>query len=414
VIASVGVLQLVGVAALAACAVLSVAVAWWPPSSTLGSARIHPAIAVGIAAVAVRLAFLLLSDGDQYDIFYAFRGVGEHVRQGGDAFDPGYVGRQNYAPFMVWWWAFVSWAIPGDQTHVYSAILRLPYLLADAAIAPLLLVVVGGARGLRAGWLYALSPIAIAVSTLHGQDDACVALLLLLAVIVIPRRWLLAAVFVGVAAAVKPWALFFVPALLAGLPLRAWWRFAAVSAAPMALAFAGYALIHPAHIVDGISRMVRYSAPVEGLGTGQLAIGHSQGVVSVLNIVAGVGVIAAAVLSRRRGDQPADAVALGMVLLLALSPTTADQYLMWPIPFLLYAGRTRLCVLLSLALVPATAYLDLWVNQHVYDVLLRLPLGIASVALLLTAAHLLAGHDVALPAWRRRLRSPQQQPAISA
>jgi hypothetical protein len=312
---------------------------------------------------------------------------------------------------MVWWWALSAWAVPSEQTHLYAAVVRLPFLLADAAIAPLLLLAVGGRRGRTAAWLYAVSPIAIAVATLHGQADPCVAVVLLLAVIVLPRRWLLAALFVGIGAAMKPWALFFVPALLATLPVRTWWRFVAVGLAPTVLAFASYALIHPAHIVDGISRMVHYSAPVEGLGTGQLAIGHSDGILSILNIVAGLCVVGAALLSRRRGDQPADAVALGMVLLLALSPTTADQYLMWPIPFLLLAGRTRLCVVLSLALLPATAYLDLWVNEHVYDVLLRLPLTIASIALLVTAAVLLTGRGFSIPAWGRHVSRVSTQHA---
>jgi hypothetical protein len=411
VIASADVLRWVGVAALGACAIVSVVIAWWPESPEPRRRRLHPAIAVGIAALALRAAFLLVSDGDQYDIFYAFRGVGEHVRQGGDAFDSGFVGRQNYPPFMIWWWALSSWAVPTEQTHVYAAVVRIPFLLADAAIAPLLLLVVGGRRGSRAAWLYAVSPIAIAVATLHGQADPCIAMLLLLAVMVLPRRWLLAALFVGIGAAIKPWALFFVPALLAGLPVRAWWRFVAVSLTPTVLAFASYALIHPAHLVDGLSRMVHYSAPVEGLGTGQLAIGHSDGLISALNIVAGLCVVGAALLSRHRGDHPADAVALGMVLLLALSPTTADQYLMWPIPFLLLAGRLRLCVLLSLALLPATAYLDLWVNEHVYDALLRLPLTIASLSLALTAAFLVTDHRVSIPAWPRRVRRVSTQQA---
>ena len=72
---------------------------------------------------------------------------------------------------------------------------------------------------------------------------------------------------------------------------------------------------------------------------------------------------ALAAIAVRNGRSIAEAMALDMLLLLGLSPTVSDQYLMWAFPFLLVAGRLRTASLLSLGLLPAVVSLDLWTSQ---------------------------------------------------
>ncbi|MCA1682555.1 MAG: glycosyltransferase 87 family protein, partial [Actinobacteria bacterium] len=303
------------------------------------------ALAVTLTALLVRALFSVVDDGGLYDIFQAYRVVGDQLRSGGDVFVEPALGLSNYPPVIYWWWALAS-AIPAEHPHLYAALVRLPFWVADAAMAPLLLTLLarrGQVRpGRRAAWVYALSPVAIAVPTLHGQFDPLVNLALLPAVVLLPARPVAAGLLLGAATAIKPWPLFFLVPLLALLPRRRWPGFIVAVAVPPAAAFAAYGLLHPDHLGAGLVRVATYVAHRQGLGSSFL-LGPSapSGVVVAINLAAGAAACGTGVVAARRGRAPAEVVAAAMLVLLALSPTVSDQYLMWPLAFLLLAGRHR-------------------------------------------------------------------------
>ena len=135
--------------------------------------------------------------------------------------------------------------------------------------------------------------------------------------------------------------------------------------------------------------IARYSPHRQGLGTSLFFPNDvPAGAIIVTNVTATVVAGALAAIAVRNGRSIAEAMALDMLLLLGLSPTVSDQYLMWAFPFLLVAGRLRTASLLSLGLLPAVVSLDLWTSQG-DGATPRALLLLATASLLLGAASLL-------------------------
>ncbi|MFN2568342.1 MAG: glycosyltransferase 87 family protein [Candidatus Dormibacteria bacterium] len=328
-----------------------------------------PMIAILLTALALRAGLSLVQDGGLYDIFDAYRIVGAQLRNGGDVFVEPALGLSNYPPAIYWWWALAS-SVPSDHPHLYSALVRLPFWVADAAVAPFLVMLLRhqGAEArtaVAAGVLYAINPVAMAVPALHGQFDPLVVLPLVGGIALIRRRPGVAGVMAGAATAIKPWPVFFIVPLLALMMPRQWPRFIAGLIAAPAATFALYGLIHPEHLIGGLYRVATYVAHRQGLGTSLLfRDGVPTWVVTTANLLAGAASSTAGLVAARRGRSPAETMAVAMLVLLTLSPTVSDQYLMWPIPFLLMAGRLRMVAFLSAGLLPAVAGLNLWTSQN--------------------------------------------------
>jgi hypothetical protein len=314
-------------------------------------------------ALLVRALLSLAVDGGLYDVFDAYRIVGSTLRAGHDVFVEPALGLANYPPLVYWWWAAAS-AVPADHPHLYAALVRAPFWIADVGIALLLLRAAPPRIARRAAWMYALSPVAAAVPTLHGQFEPWVLLPLVAAVVVLPERPGAAGLLAGLAIAIKPWPVFFLIPLLATLPRRTWRPLLLGAAVVPLAAFAVYAPLHPGNLTTGLHRIATYQAHRQGFGTSLL---FPDGVdalpINVLNLAAGALAIGAGVLAARQGRARSEALALSMLVLLTLSPTVSDQYLVWPLPFLLLAGRLRVAALLGVAAVPAVAAVDLWTSQ---------------------------------------------------
>jgi hypothetical protein len=342
-----------------------------------------------VVALTLRAGVSLLFNGGTYDIFYAYRRVGTELRLGGDVYGPPFASLANYPPVIYWWWALVATIVPNGASHLFAALVRAPFWAVDAAIAPVLALVIHGRWRWRAAWLYALNPIAIAVPTLHGQFDSIPALCLLLAIAWITRHPQRAAWLVGVGVAVKVWPAYFVPALLTGVRRAEWVGFIARVMLPAVVAFALYFVIHPDHIVQGIAGIIAYVPHRQGLGTSRLfPAAWGDAFIAPADIAIGVLTLLVIVRCARRGVAVVDLVALAMLIVLGFAPAISDQYLMWPIAILLLGGHLRIAALLSAALTPATLLIDITSatqNTQVSTV----PLALATVATIIAAAALL-------------------------
>jgi hypothetical protein len=176
-------------------------------------------LALFAVALTLRAFCSLAEDGSPYDLG-SYRILGDTLRHGGDIFTTPALMRQNYPPVLAWWAAAVTSIVPVQQPHRYAALFKLPFWLVDSGMAPLIVRWIPGRHALRAGWLYALNPLAISISAVSGQPDILVLLPLVYASVVIAESEPGAALLVGLAAALKPWPAFFMPALLC----RTQWR----------------------------------------------------------------------------------------------------------------------------------------------------------------------------------------------
>lgn len=133
-------------------------------------------------ALLVRLAAVLLADREVADVAL-YRRVGEHVLAGG--LNP-YETRGLYPYPPVWMWVEAAGVWLGRETAVPFAIwIKLPGLAADVLIVALL-AAWGRESGLgtRPAWAYALHPVALLITSVHGQFDA-----IPLACVLLALRW---------------------------------------------------------------------------------------------------------------------------------------------------------------------------------------------------------------------------------
>ncbi len=346
---------------LAGAGLAGVAIAFAPAPADAGPRRvIVRLLAVSLAALCVRAAVSLLFDGGTYDIFFAYRKLGNELRHGNDVFTAGLPSLANYPPVIYWWWSLAATIVPNGSPHLFAAVVRAPFWIVDAAIAPTLALLIRGRWRWRSAWLYALNPIAIAVATLHGQFDSIPALCLLLAVAWLATHARRAAWLVGIGAAVKVWPAYFVPALLAGVRRAQWGGFIARVIIPSVAAFGLYFVIHPDHIVDGLIGVIAYVPHRQGLGTSLLfPAAWGDPFIAPADVAVAALVLWMVVQCARRGVAVVDIVALAMLIVLGLAPAISDQYLMWPVAILLLGGHRRIAALLSAALTPATLLIDI-------------------------------------------------------
>jgi hypothetical protein len=222
-------------------------------------------------------------------------------------------------------------------------------LAADVAITLVLGRLALGSDAGRVPLLYALCPIPILVSGLHGQVEA-VGLAFGLGGLLLARRQRTvgSGVVVGLAVATKTW-----PVLLALGPLREtprsrWWRLVLPAAAVVAAVLLSIPLFLHDSLRAALSVLANYRSFSGVWGwTGILDVYHltSRGYAGPrIDAVQHVGTLltvlalAAAVACFWR----AGAVALTTAVLLAFLVVTAGfgvQYLLWPVPFVLLLRR---------------------------------------------------------------------------
>lgn len=309
------------------------------------------AVALGVRL----LPNLLLPVGAGYDIdSYAI--VGETLLQGADVYtSEAAAPRYPYLPFQMLWSAAARWlSLALDLPFV--KVVRLMPIVADAAIAALLFAWLrrrgeGVEAGARAGLLYALNPLAIFVSSYHGQFDALPLLLLLLALYAAPRTALGAGGWLGLGILAKGWPVLAAPALLFGLP--AWAGRARFLAAMLLVPLAGvllYALALDAAVGPILTRALSYN-----WGVGIWGYSYFFRLAAVLDpanrplfqwVVANgryltLAALALVWLLRARREAPLQATFTIFLAFLALTHAFSIQYLVWLVPLAILVEQPR-------------------------------------------------------------------------
>ena len=334
----------------------------------------RPSMAVAIyVALVLRLAMLALAWRVQpYDLANDFKTAGLDVLHHQD---PILNNRQNgwgSLPPYAFVLAGAYWAVV--HLHVnWLIIARVPAILSDLGVV-VLVGVLAGATGERAAlrrFQYACSPLAILISSVHGQAEPFCFLFCLGAFAVIlragpqvsGRRAAVAGVLFGVAVAAQTWPLVFGPALLLALP--AWRRraqFTAGAAALVALLFVTLPLTvgTPVGKLPYIATQFLETRPSFGnwgwsgvwlaVHPTKLPVWQDPLWLNAGSIGTKIAIVGAllAVWWWRRGH-PLDIATATTTTLLALTPSFGNQYLTWQAPSAI-ARPARLSILLQIVL----------------------------------------------------------------
>ena len=330
------------------------------------------------AGTLVRLALAFTTDGQPYDM--------EVLRELWPALDdapldvyatpigPGEGIAWPYPPgFFVFAWLAGQLS---DLTGLdYPALIRIPSILADAAIALVVARALGGSRGVAAAALVALGPSFIAISGYHGQLDD-LAILPAVAAVAFwdrfppPRRALYAGLLIGAGCAIKTTPVF---VLLALLPSVRSWREAATmvtAAAAVPLAVMAPYLVHtPRELMDALEyRGFPGTSPLSILLQPELAeqlfrqVTPSRIVDALYDrgqavVIVTLTAVAFATTRFGRGWTPAERATLLWLAFYIVTPVFFSQYLVWGLPFFLLAGRLRLVVAVqAVALLPTILF----------------------------------------------------------
>ena len=350
----------------------------------------RPSMAVAIyVALVLRLAMLALAWRIQpYDLANDFKTAGFDVLHHQD---PILNNRQNgwgSLPPYAFVLAGAYWAVV--HLHVnWLIIARVPAILSDLGVV-VLVGVLAGATGERAAlrrFQYACSPLAILISSVHGQAEPFCFLFCLGAFAVIlragpqvsGRRAAVAGVLFGVAVAAQTWPLVFGPALLLALPT---WRrraqFTAGAAALVALLFVTLPLTvgTPVGKLPYIATQFLETRPSFGnwgwsgvwlaVHPTKLPVWQDPLWLNAGSIGTKIAIVGAllAVWWWRRGH-PLDIATATTTTLLALTPSFGNQYLTWQAPSAI-ARPARLSILLQIVLgaYAAIFYLPMMMLTH--------------------------------------------------
>src|SRR5580692_1700400 len=103
---------LVASSAICICAVLGLGIAIAARDRDSSRNLVVKGVGIALVALALRFGMSLIQDGGTYDIFYAYRVVGDQLRLGGDIFTGASNGLSNYPPLIYWQWASAAAMVP--------------------------------------------------------------------------------------------------------------------------------------------------------------------------------------------------------------------------------------------------------------------------------------------------------------
>lgn len=329
-----------------------------------------------LVGTATRLAYAFATYGVSYDI-QSFEIIAHGLRT-----DPGHVYNSGRWPYPAGFFPFVALAdhLAATTGLPFHGLIQIPAILADAGLAVLVAL---GLRGLgrtptaalTGAALVALSPCFIIISGYHGQIDSVATLPALGGVLLwakkLPRRALWAGLLIGLGAATKQPLAF---TALALLPTATTHRerltlVSAVGALPL-LSVLPFFLVNPRGTVTGLTANVgvggfggisallapgltKYWATLEG----PPVVPRSVVLLSdVQNVIVGLAVLLTAAVLIRHRTECFEAAALIWLVVFAVNPNFAFQYLVWGLPFFLLA-RPLLTVATFSVLASAAALL---------------------------------------------------------
>ena len=278
-----------------------------------------PVLAAAAVTLGTRLLVVGLAAGHTpRDVATYFRTAGRLVAAGRDPLTQQPRFQWNFLPLMPYVFAVeqhlgLSWEVAG----------KLAPVAADVTVTVLLGRLALGPEAGRVPLLYALCPVPILVTALHGQVEAvCLAF--------------------GLAA------LLLAAGPLREIPPARWWRLVLAAAAVVGAVLASIPLFLHDSLAAAVGALAHYrsfsgvwgwTGVLAGYGvTGQGYAGPGVDTVQRVGTVLTAVALAAAVAAFRR----AGAVALTAAVLLAFLVVTAGfgiQYLLWPIPYVLLLRR---------------------------------------------------------------------------
>jgi hypothetical protein len=389
----------------------------------------RPSLSLAIyTALLLRIAMLALAWRIRpYDLVNDFQTAGWDVLHHQD---PILHGRQNgWGSLPVY--AFVLAGAYWGSVHLHISwliIARIPAILSDLGVVVLVGVLAGrtGERAALRRFQYACNPLAILVSSVHGQAEPACFLFILGAFAVILRAGPLvsgrragaAGILFGLGVATQTWPAVFAPALLLALPS---WRRRAQFTAGAAGIFALLFVTLPVTVGTPVGKLPYIATQFLGtrpsfgnwgwsgvwltvhpthLPVWQDPLWLHAG--SVGTKVAVVGALLAVWWWRRA--HPLDIATVTTTALLALTPSFGTQYLVWQAP----SATAR----------PARFTLQLQIVLGVYAAILYLPMQMlthhnwvdADNVMMFVSLAVIACMIVALP-WQRRQWQPPSAPA---
>src|SRR6201992_16862 len=387
--------------------------------------RWKPALAITIGfAVVVRVAFLFLTwKTTPYDLandsHSPAKATLHHHDPILDNFRPqGWAALPTYTfPLAAALWASIhfhwSWLITA----------RIPAMVSDVLLVPVvgkLVTASGGSSRLAAlrRFQYACSPVAIIISSEHGQLEPFCLLFSMLALVVVlnggrgvtARRAMAGGVLLTIAISGQTWPVLFGPALLAGLPT---WRRRIQGTAAGAAAWLLIFITMPLTVGTPVSKlpylfkhMISNQPTIGTWGWAGVWVTQHPTALPVwqdpmwLHVakygtkLALLGVLVA-VFWWRRGH-PLDIATASVTALIVITPAFGTQYLQWPIPSAVARPtRLTLTVQIAIGLTAAMFYLPMQMMQYpllqdVDNVMMFVSLGVGVLLI------------VALP-WGRRI-----------
>ncbi|HEV7208810.1 MAG TPA: glycosyltransferase 87 family protein [Mycobacteriales bacterium] len=315
-----------------------------------------------LVALGLRVAVAVLSRGHTPpDIGVATEHITALIHQRQDPLTvlPRY--RWNFLPFMPTVYALLEHlGLPWQYT------VKIPAIAADLVTTVLVGSLLPGRRR-SVQWLYATNPVAILVSSVHGQVEPTAIAFGLGALLMVRRAPAAAGLLLGFAISAKTWPVLFLPGLLWYLPWRRWWKVIVGTGIAPALFFLEALYVLHDHLHPMLTRLVGYKSFIGTWGWtgllhfyGRAGIGYAgpnvdryQRIGTLVLAVAAISLMIA--LRRGTGDQ----VVLGLMFVFyVVTAGFGPQYLMWAVPLALTQVRRSAAPFLALASVYCTiAYL---------------------------------------------------------
>jgi hypothetical protein len=325
----------------------------WQPS-------LRTALAVGIALRVAIWALATVSPWQPFDFADDFSAAATAVLHHQDPLLTGRIGGWHFLPTMASVFASELWFCYAAHLP-WQLIGRLAPVIADVALIPLVGRLTRD-RGRLRSFQYACNPLSIMICAIHGQVEPEMLAVGVAAFVIARARFGRASggrerparangarapgILLGLSIAMGTWSVLLLPGLLKSLPgqarrihAAAW----AVFVPAVALLTSPLTVGTPIGKLPAVVSTLIGAQPLVGDWGWTAIAAHGNQVVSAALARPGMLILAAALLATGYLWRRADPIDLTMALLitfLIFTPRFGDQYLMWPLPFLI-ARRTR-------------------------------------------------------------------------
>jgi hypothetical protein len=246
-------------------------------------------------------------------------------------------------------WLPFTWfaSVMSETTQIpFHLLIKLFPIVADLVLTFFLYSVAEeyGCKPWKTALAYALNPISIYCTAIHGQFDAIPTLCMTVAVVMMGRRSesrpIGAGAWLGIAASFKTWPLFILPALLA--PLRSMRRRAQNAAVAIGIFITALLLSWLFFGFSAVTGVLRYRGALSWWGLSSMA--YLRGAMLSPNIFSAIffaAMGAAALLLIATRTEAARGALLLLLTFYVTAPGFGLQYLIWIVPVALLADQRR-------------------------------------------------------------------------